>query len=339
MGRMRTLRVDPERPDEGAIREAAEVIRAGGLVAFPTETVYGLGANALDPAAVRGIFTAKGRPVTNPLIVHVASRDEARGLAREWPAAAERLAAAFWPGPLTLVVPAADAVPEEVRAGGPTVGLRWPAHPVAAALIAASGLPIAAPSANPSTELSPTRPEHVLRGLDGQIDVLLDGGPCPGGIESTVVDVSEDAPRVLRPGLVTAEAIEAVVGTTVREASLNGGTPARSPGMTLRHYAPRTPLLHFDDPDAIAAHAVVQAKRGVRFAWIAFGNDGDTASLAAYVGVPFEALPDDPAAYARKLYALLHELDQKGLDQILIEMPPADGRWTAIRDRLRRAGS
>src|SRR5262249_34135404 len=177
--------VDPHSPNAEAITGAARLLRAGGLVAFPTETVYGLGANALDASAVARIFAAKGRPANNPLIVHVAEADEARQVAADWPEAAARLAERFWPGPLTLVLPKRAIVPDAVTANGPTLAVRVPAHPVAQALLRAAGVPVAAPSANRSTELSPTRAEHVLRGLDGRIDVLLDGGPTAGGIEST----------------------------------------------------------------------------------------------------------------------------------------------------------
>ena len=193
------LKVDSHSPDAAAIRRAAAVIRAGGLVAFPTETVYGLGANGLDAAAVARIFEAKGRPATNPVILHVSDASEVLNVAADWPETAAQLAAAFWPGPLTLVVPKADRVPSIVTAGGPTVAVRCPNHRVALALIREAGVPIAAPSANRSTELSPTRAEHVLKSLNGRIDLLLDGGPCSGGIESTVVDATGDMPARASP--------------------------------------------------------------------------------------------------------------------------------------------
>src|SRR5436190_1865041 len=235
------LSVDPADPDPAAIRRAADLIRAGRLVAFPTETVYGLGANALDAAAVGRVFEAKGRPATNPVIVHVADADRVRDVAAAWPEAAARLAARFWPGPLTVVVPRRAEVPDVVTAGGPTVAVRCPAHAVARALIREADVPVAAPSANRSTELSPTRAEHVLKGLDGRIDLVLDGGPCPGGIESTVVDVTGGAVRLLRPGLVTVPMLEEVVGRVETGTTSTG--VARSPGQMARHYRPRTPLV------------------------------------------------------------------------------------------------
>lgn len=297
------LRADPTSPDPSAVARAAGVLRAGRLVAFPTETVYGLGANALDPAAVRAIFEAKGRPSSNPLIVHVADPVQPANVAAEWPEAAARLAAEFWPGPLTIVVPKAADVPDEVTAGGPTVAVRCPAHPVARALIAAAGVPVAAPSANRSTELSPTRAEHVLKGLGGRIDLILDGGPCPGGIESTVVDVTGPVVRLLRPGLITVPMLEAVVGTVEVGAKADG--VARSPGQMERHYSPRTP--------------VVLAGAGKR-------------------PVTWE-LPADPEVAAAVLYERLHELDARGYDVIVIEMPPDTPEWAAVRDRLTRAAA
>ncbi|MCS6777324.1 MAG: L-threonylcarbamoyladenylate synthase, partial [Chloroherpetonaceae bacterium] len=213
--RTRVLPVNPVHPEPGAIAQGADCLRAGGLVAFPTETVYGLGASALDAAAVARIYAAKGRPAHNPVIVHVADVVQARSLVTEWPEQADLLAARFWPGPLTLVLPRNAQVPDIVAAGGPTVAIRWPAHPVAQALIRAAGVPVAAPSANRSMHISPTRAEHVLRGLTGKIDLVLDGGPTPGGIESTVLDVTAMPPRLLRPGLVTAGQIAQVVGTVL----------------------------------------------------------------------------------------------------------------------------
>src|SRR5690348_13744143 len=204
--------LDPSSANLEAIAEAARILRAGGLVAFPTETVYGLGANALDASAVARIFAAKGRPANNPLIIHIADASDVRKVVADWPESAGRLAERFWPGPLTLVLPRCDAVPDAVTAGGPTVAVRVPAHPVAQALVRAAGVPIAAPSANRSMELSPTRAEHVLRGLDGRIDVLLDGGPTAGGIESTVLDLTATPPRLLRPGLIGVAELEAVLG-------------------------------------------------------------------------------------------------------------------------------
>ena len=245
-------RIDPSEiagaAARAALRHAAEVLRGGGLVAFPTETVYGLGADALDPAAVARIFAAKGRPANNPLIVHVRRVEQARRLAANWPEAAERLAAEFWPGPLTLVVPRAAMVPEIVTAGAATVALRIPLHPVAQALLQAADLPIAAPSANRSNQISPTTAEHVLHGLGAAVDIVLDGGPASGGLESTVLDLSTNPPRLLRPGLVRPSEIERLIGPIAcpelapPDAAVDLAAALPSPGMQRRHYAPRAPM-------------------------------------------------------------------------------------------------
>ena len=321
--------VDPAVPDPAVVGRAAAVLRGGGLVAFPTETVYGLGANALDPAAVRKVFAAKGRPATNPLIVHVADAGRVGDVAADWPGAAARLAAAFWPGPLTVVVPRRPGVPDEVTGGGPTVAVRCPNHPVAAALIRTAGVPVAAPSANRSTELSPTRAEHVLKGLAGRIDAVVDGGPCPGGIESTVVDVTGGAVRLLRPGLVTVPMLEAVVGRVeLGPGHEPAAGAARSPGMMARHYSPRTPVLLADGPgEADRLHRALE-RTGLRVMSVGF----DLSSA-------HRSMPADPTSYAAALYATLHDLDAGGYDRLVIELPPDTPEWAAVRDRLTRAAS
>ncbi len=286
------------------IARAAELLRAGELVAFPTETVYGLGANALDAQAVQRIYAAKGRPSTSPLIVHVDSIEMARGLAAEWPETADKLARAFWPGPLTLVVRKQPHVPDAATAGLPSVGLRMPAHPVALSLIAAAGMPLAAPSANRFTALSPTTAAHVERALGERVAMILDGGPCTVGIESTVVSVTGDRPVQLRPGVITAAQIEAVVGA-LGEAPASPGVAHLSPGLHPKHYSPRTPVL-------IAGRDDVPP--GARLAHL------DAAAL--------------PAA---ELYATLHRLDDEGYDAILVTLPPDTPEWAAVRDRLTRA--
>jgi L-threonylcarbamoyladenylate synthase len=331
--RTEVLPVDPHVPDRAPLRRAAEVLRGGGLVAFPTETVYGLGANALDAQAVARIFAAKGRPACNPLIVHVATAEAARELAADWPEPAQILAERFWPGPLTLVVPRREAVPDVVTAGGPTVALRAPAHPVARALLEKTGLPVAAPSANLSTGLSPTRAEHVLRGLDGRIDLLLDGGPTPGGLESTVLDLTTSPPRILRPGLVTPAEIEAVLGPLARRADPDTDAAAAlpSPGMLRRHYAPRAPLECA--PDDGRERVLELSTQGLRVGWLTFG--APPRPVAA--GVVAVTLPDEPGACAARLYAALHELDEAALDRIVVAPPPAGDEWLAVRDRLWRA--
>jgi L-threonylcarbamoyladenylate synthase len=325
--------VDPHSPNAEAVTEAARVLRAGGLVAFPTETVYGLGANALDASAVPRIFAAKGRPANNPLIVHVAESAAARQVAADWPKAAALLAERFWPGPLTLVLPKRDIVPDVVTANGPTLAVRVPAHPVAQALLRAAGIPLAAPSANRSTELSPTRAEHVLRGLDGRIDVLLDGGPTAGGIESTVLDLTANPPRLLRPGLIGVAELEALLGPLSRALPPSGETILPSPGMLPRHYAPRTPLecVEMQGEERIA----LLLREGRRIGWVTFDDGGG----AEWPGVVRRVLPADPAGYAAQLYAVLHELDAVGLDRIIVTLPPDTEDWLAVRDRLRRAAS
>ncbi len=286
--------------------KAGELLRAGKLVAFPTETVYGLGANALDPVAVARIFAAKGRPATSPLIVHVDSLEMARSLAREWPEAAERLAARFWPGPLTLIVKKQPHVPDEVTAGLDSVGLRMPAHPLALELIEAAGVPIAAPSANKFTELSPTTAEHVRESLGDAVDAILDGGACTVGIESTVLSLAGDHPVLLRPGMIGLDELEAEIGPI--EVAWSVGIGAHlSPGMHLRHYRPRTPL-YLD-----------QAPAEGRGEWLRVSADARD--------------------YAAHLYRKLHELDALGLDWIAVEMPPDTPAWAGIRDRLRRAAT
>jgi L-threonylcarbamoyladenylate synthase len=290
-----------------SLQQAAALIRAGKLVAFPTETVYGLGANALDAAAVARIFEAKGRPRTSPLIVHVASLEMARGLAAEWPAAAETLAKHYWPGPLTLVLPKRESIPDIVTAGLPTVGLRMPAHPLALELIRAAGLPIAAPSANRFTELSPTLAGHVPEGL---ADYVVDGGPARVGIESTVLSLAGPA-TMLRPGTIALTEIEALIGPVIAGEDPAEGAHA-SPGMHRRHYRPATPL-----------YLVARGERRPAGcgAWLRIGRE----------------MPDDPAAYAAALYETLHRLDGEGVGGIAVERPPDTPEWAGVLDRLRRA--
>jgi len=317
----RVLPIDPSNPDPATLQQAADVILAGGLVAFPTETVYGLGANALDGAAVEGIFRAKGRPATNPVIVHVADVSDVPRVAKAWPATAAALATHFWPGPLTLVLPRREDLPGVVTAGGLTVAVRCPAHPVAAALIRRAGVPIAAPSANRSTELSPTRAEHVAKSLAGRIDMILDGGPCTGGIESTVVDVTQARPRILRPGLVSGTMLEAIVGPL--DVSEGDHGIARSPGQMAKHYSPRAIVTLFD------SNASVPLPLPANMAWLAFGEAGDATI----------AMPTNPREYAAQLYQELHRQDDAGREMILITLPPDTPEWDAIRDRLRRAAA
>ncbi len=303
-------------PPPERIRAAAERLRAGGLVAFPTETVYGLGANALDPAAVAAVFALKARPNTNPLIVHVATAEQAKAITSSWTPAAEVLAAKFWPGPLTLVLPKAANIPDAVTAGGPTVAVRVPAHPVALALLHAAGVPIAAPSANKSGELSPTTAEHVRRSLGDAVEVL-DGGACPGGLESTVVDASGETVRLLRPGLISVAELEALVGRVLIGPPTVGAVP--SPGLLAKHYAPRTALECAATPDEADFLVTLYETAGLK--------------VARY------ACPADPASAAATLYADLHALDAGGYDRIIALLPPDADEWRAVRDRLTRAAA
>jgi L-threonylcarbamoyladenylate synthase len=303
------------------IRRAAALIRAGELVAFPTETVYGLGANALDDAAVARIFVAKGRPAESPLIVHVDSVEMARGLVREWPAHADLLSRRFWAGPLTLVLPKQPHVPNVVTAGLDTVGIRMPANAVAIALIREAGVPIAAPSANRFTALSPTTAEHVRAGLGDRVAMVLDGGRTTVGIESTVLSLAGANPLLLRPGMLSRAEIEEVIGPVeVSGSSVAGAHPA--PGMHPRHYSPRTQLLLVDDG------RLPPRGRGA-YLWIA-----KTADAASTI-----QMPDHPRAYAAVLYEALHQADAQAWDWIAVERPPLAPEWAAIHDRLERAAA
>jgi L-threonylcarbamoyladenylate synthase len=328
---MRVLRVDAVHPDARVIAEAARELRAGRVVVFPTETVYGLGALALDRDAVRRVFDVKGRPATHPLIVHVLGEEDARRHAAEWPPLASELARACWPGPLTLVVKKADSVPPEVTGGSPGVALRAPSHPVARALLAALGDAIVAPSANRYQSISPTRAEHVVSSLADHDLLVLDAGPCPSGIESTVVDVREGEPRVLRPGALSIAALRAVA-PSVQYATIEAAEDAAraSPGQDARHYAPRTPLVLAGDRASVLARAAEAAARGERAAAIVFGGEETAAA-------PIHALPSDPERAGAELYALLHELDREKYAVILVEVPPDAPGWEAVADRLKRA--
>jgi L-threonylcarbamoyladenylate synthase len=286
------------------IEHAAELIRAGRLVAFPTETVYGLGANALDPEAVARIFAAKGRPRTSPLIVHVDSIEMARSLASHWSDNADLLARRYWPGPLTLVVPKRPEVPDIVTAGLPTVGLRMPAHPLALELIHAAGVPIAAPSANRFTQLSPTAAEHIPELL---ADYTLDGGPARVGIESTVLSLV-DEPVLLRPGVIPITELESLIGP-IRQAAAPAEGSHAAPGMHARHYRPAT-RLYLD----------TTRRQG--------------KGIVLRIG---QEMPADPQAYAAALYETLHHLDTQALDWIAVEPPPDTPEWAGVLDRLRRA--
>jgi L-threonylcarbamoyladenylate synthase len=337
------LPVDAHRPDQGVIERAAACLRAGGLVAFPTETVYGLGVHALDRAAVRRLFAAKGRPAHDPLIVHVASLAGASALVAELPPMAATLAARFWPGPLTLVLAKNRTVPDEVTAGLPTVALRVPSHAVAQALLQASGIPIAAPSANLFSRPSPTRAAHVASDLDGRIDLILDGGPAIVGVESTVVDLTGAQPRVLRPGGVSMEALASVLGAPPLEAGpVDGNRPLRSPGLLERHYSPSAPLTVFEGPpdqviEAIRSAAAEAKQAGQRVGLLLVDEDFGKGLEGVVRSVGPSA---DLDAVAASLYAALRELDNGAVDLILAHgFADAKGLGAALRDRLRRAAA
>jgi L-threonylcarbamoyladenylate synthase len=321
-------------PDSALLQKAGDILRQGGLVAFPTETVYGLGANALNADAVRRIFEAKGRPANNPVIVHIAEREMVSQVVASWSDMAQRLASCFWPGPLTLVLPRNRLLPPIVTAGGPTVAIRMPNHPVAIGLIRAAGVPVAAPSANRSGEISPTQAEHVLRSLGGQIDLILDAGPTQVGLESTVLDLSQTPPRLLRPGHVSRIEIEAVIGPVIwSENPIDAvATALPSPGMLARHYAPRTPTECVNPPGIERVRQRIQ--KGNRVGWLAFGKPPEQLPGTETVSMPQEAL-----TYAARLYAELHRLDAMGLDWIIVDWPPDTAEWLAVRDRLRRASA
>ena len=328
---MRLVTTDPAAPDEAVVADAARVLNEGGLVAFPTETVYGLGARALDPAAVNGIFAAKGRPAGHPLIVHVLGRDDARELTTTWTRAADRLAAAFWPGALTLVLERGAQVPAEVTGGGDSVAIRATSHPLARALIVAAG-PLAAPSANRYQSLSATTAAHVVKSLGERVDLVIDGGASWAGIESTVVDARGPVLRLLRPGAVSAAAIRALGMELVEvsEGAASSGPVHESPGQDAKHYAPRAELLVVEG----RAGAIAAARAAGRAALIVRTPEISAPELAETV-----VLSADPAAYARDLFATLHRLDDAGIERIVVEAVPRDDAWAAVADRLRRGSS
>ncbi|MGD0538300.1 MAG: L-threonylcarbamoyladenylate synthase [Verrucomicrobiota bacterium] len=319
-----------------AVRRAVAHLQAGELVALPTETVYGLAANALDPDAVARVFKVKGRPAKNPIIVHVADVVLARACVADWPDAAQRLADAFWPGPLTLVLPKADRIPAAVTAGGPTVGIRWPSHPFIQAVIRECGFPLAAPSANASNQLSPTTAGHVLADLGGRIPLIVDGGPCAVGIESTVLDLAAMPPRILRPGMIHETALAAVLGEEWLASGPHGhaGGTLRSPGQLPKHYAPKTRLLvraWRDDAELVSY--IVDLGLTARDCWVIAHTR--IPSAADFAGI--SVIPHDAAAFARACYAELHRGDAARAAAIIVEAVPATSEWRGVADRLRRA--
>lgn len=329
----KVLTVSPHAPEPTLIEEAASIIKAGGLVAFPTETVYGLGADALRAEAVEKVFEAKGRPADNPLIVHIAHEDHLFDLVDEMPAKGSKLAKAFWPGPLTLVVKRTFLVPDNVAAHLDTVAVRMPNHPVALALIRAVGSGIVGPSANLSSRPSPTTAQHVLNDLRGKVNLILDAGPTTIGVESTVVDVTVDPPLILRRGGLPAEAIEKVLGRI--HVSNEIEMLQRSPGTRHRHYAPVARVVLVDEGDQ---HAYAEAMQTFRQEGKKVGAIVHSPKLSDLERSEFiRAVPNSHEFIARHLFAFFREMDERGVDVIIVESVQEDGLGAAIMDRLRRA--
>jgi len=316
-----------------AVQRAAELLRTGEAVAVPTETVYGLAADATNAEAVARIFAIKGRPVRNPIIVHVSSVSMAKRCVTRWTLLAAKLARAFWPGPLTLVLPRAQLIPDIVTGGGSTVGIRWPSHPFMQALIRECGFPLAAPSANPSNRVSPTNADHVRRTLGRKVPVIVDGGQAQVGIESTVLDVSVSPPRVLRPGMIHREALMAVTGIL---ADAHRPGVLRSPGLLRTHYAPLAKLVIWSWQDE------AELRRRSR----ASGVVSSSIHVITHTHIPagegfgrVAVIPHDAEAFGRSIYAELHHCDQAGAKLIIVEALPETGEWAAIQDRLKRASA
>jgi L-threonylcarbamoyladenylate synthase len=318
---------------EAAVERAVALLRSGQVVALPTETVYGLAANAFNSEAVRKIFEIKGRPAHNPVIVHVSSRLMAKDCVEPWPELADKLADAFWPGPLTLVLVRSGRIPDAVTAGGPTVGIRWPNHPFMQAVIERCAFPVAAPSANPSTALSPTRAEHVRKSLGSRVPLIVDGGPCVVGIESTVLDLTMEPPRVWRQGMIHTESLLAVTGR-LAAGTARGEGALRSPGMLERHYAPKAVLrvCSWRNEKELLGLAARERVPSSQIHVIAHGCVPSGRSFGRV-----SVIPHDAEAFARALYAELHACDEEGARLILVEAPPATAEWRGIADRLARA--
>lgn len=322
-----------------AVKHAAELLRVGEIVALPTETVYGLAANALDAQAVAKIFQIKGRPANNPIIVHVASLVMAKSCAKKFPVVAEKLAKAFWPGPLALILPCAEKIPEIVTASGETVGIRWPSHPFIQAVIRECNFPLAAPSANLSERVSPTNAEHVRKQLGGKIPLIVDGGQSQVGIESTVLDLSVSPPRILRPGMIHAESLTAVIGEIQSSNSKTEGKSEgtlRSPGLLRKHYSPKAKLILLNWRDESDLYSQLSTSN----------FQPSTTHVIAHLKIPsvesfagVSVIPHDAEAFARALYAELHRCDEAGARLIVVEAPPDSPEWSGIVDRLRRAAA
>jgi L-threonylcarbamoyladenylate synthase len=324
---------------DAAVKCAAELLRAGEVVALPTETVYGLAANALNEKAVAKIFQIKGRPANNPIIVHIVSVEMAKRCVTAWPKPAEKLARAFWPGPLTLVLPCAKEIPGIVTAGGTTVGVRWPGHPFIQAVIRECGFPLAAPSANLSSRISPTNAGHVRQQLGEKICLIVDGGQSQVGIESTVLDLTVSPPHVLRPGMIHAETLAAVLGevrSRKSEVRSKSSKALPSPGLLKKHYAPKAKLLILSwCNDADLKSQIANCKPQTASCHVIAHTHIPSVEDFARVSV----LPHDAEAFARAIYAEFHHCDEAGADLIVIEAPPESPEWSGIADRLRRASA
>ncbi|HSY74037.1 MAG TPA: L-threonylcarbamoyladenylate synthase [Dongiaceae bacterium] len=321
-----------------AVQRAVELLRAGEVVALPTETVYGLAANVLDEKAVAKIFQIKGRPASNPIIVHVAGIEMAKRCAEIFPVLAEKLAKSFWPGPLTLVLPRSGKIPEIVTAGGATVGVRWPSHPFIQAVTRKCDFPLAAPSANLSNQISPTNAEHVGQQLGGKIPLIVDGGQSQVGIESTVLDLTVSPPRILRPGMIHAESLAAVCGEIQKTEDGRRKTEdvLRSPGLLQKHYSPKTKLVVLNWRDeADLKSQIANRKPQIQNCHVIAHTKIPSVENFADVSV----MPHDAEAFARAIYAELHRCDEAGAELIVVEAPPDSPEWSGIEDRLRRAAA
>jgi len=333
---------------DAAVKHATDLLRDGEVVALPTETVYGLAANALNENAVAKIFSIKGRPAHNPIIVHVTGNEMAKGCVEKWPELADKLSKSFWPGPLTVVLPRAKGIPDNVTAGGATVGVRWPSHPFMQAVIRECDFPLAAPSANLSNRISPTNALHVRDQLGEKIPLIVDGGQSQVGIESTVLDLNVSPPRILRPGMIHAESLAAVCGEVQSLSAFASprrdekskvqslDSALRSPGLLAKHYSPKAKLAVLswrDDAD-------------LRSQLSTFNFQPSTCFILAHTKIPsggnygrVSVIPHAAAAFARAIYAELHHCDAAGAGLIVVEMPPESPEWSGIADRLRRASA
>ena len=343
------IKIDTAAPDwDKQLDIAAEVLKAGGLVAFPTETVYGLGANALNTEAVEGIYKAKGRPSDNPLIVHIAETESLAGIVKSVPEAAPCLMEAFWPGPLTMIFPKSETVPSIITAGLDTVAVRMPAHPIARALIKKAGIPVAAPSANSSGKPSPTLAKHVIEDLHGKVDIIIDGGSTHVGLESTVLDITSKVPMILRPGGVTYEQLQQVIGKVAADPALSttseGHTVPKSPGMKYRHYAPEASLLLVQGEQdhvvfEIGRRADLFLKEGTAVGILTTDETSGLYESSLYTSCRMISLGSKlhPETMASNLFRCLREFDEKKVEVILAEAPEINGIGRAVMNRMTKA--